>query len=60
MLNIGRVSNETNADIHMYIEEFILVRDLDTLLYKVELNYIGFVLVFIHTQQYLELSENCS
>ena len=25
MLNIGYVSNEKNADGHMYIEEFILV-----------------------------------
>ena len=25
MLNIGLVSNETNADVRMYIEEFILV-----------------------------------
>ena len=35
MLNIGYVSNETNEDVRMYIEEFILV-DLDTLLHKVE------------------------
>ena len=27
MLNIGYVSNETNKDVHMYIEEFILVDD---------------------------------
>ena len=25
LLNIGYVSNETNKDVHMYIEEFILV-----------------------------------
>ena len=25
LLNIGYVSNETKADVHMYIEEFILV-----------------------------------
>ena len=25
LLNIGYVSNETNTDVHMYIEEFILV-----------------------------------
>ena len=25
LLNIGYVSNETNADVRMYIEEFILV-----------------------------------
>ena len=31
------VSNETNTDVHMYIEEFILV-DVITLLYKLEVN----------------------
>ena len=44
MLNIGRVvlvSNETNTDVHMYIEEFILVDILDTLLYKVEVIWNG-------------------
>ena len=25
LLNIGYISNETNADVHLYIEEFILV-----------------------------------
>ena len=44
LLNIGYVSNETNTDVRMYIEEFILV-DLDTLLHKVEViwngNYTG-------------------
>ena len=32
MLNIGYVSNETNMDVCMYIEEFIL-EDLATLMY---------------------------
>ena len=36
----GVVSNETNTYVRMYIEEFILV-DLDTLLYKVEVENIG-------------------
>ena len=35
ILTTGVVSNETNAYVRMYIEEFILV-DLDTLLHKVE------------------------
>ena len=39
MLNIRYISNETNTDVHMYIEEFIL--DLLALLYKLELIYIG-------------------
>ena len=34
-LNIGSVSNEANTDVHMCIEEFILV-DVVTLLYKDE------------------------
>ena len=33
LLNIGYVSNETNTDVHMYIEEFILI-DIITLLYN--------------------------
>ena len=50
---------------HMYVctlEEFILV-DLDTLLHKVEVKYIGKILVYIHSQQrigYCEKCENCS
>ena len=38
MLNIGYISNETNGDVCMYIEEFIL---LEILLHKLELIYIG-------------------
>ena len=38
VLNIGYVSNETNTDVRMYIEEFIL-EDLHALLYKLELRY---------------------
>ena len=34
------VSNETNTDVHMYIEEFILV-DAVTLLYKLEVDMHG-------------------
>ena len=38
--DIGNVLNETNTDVHMYIEEFILV-DVVTLLYKDEMIYNG-------------------
>ena len=60
LLNIGYVSNETNEDVHMYIEEFIL-DDLHYLMYKLELRYyVENTLAFIQSQQYLELSEKCS
>ena len=59
MLNIGLVSNETNKDVRMYIEEFILV-DVVTLLYMDEVNNIGRMLVYIHSQQRIEKCENCS
>ena len=42
---IGRVSNETNEDVRMYTCRIYSSRDLDTLLYKVELNNIGKMLV---------------
>ena len=48
LLNIGLVSNETNEDVHMYIEEFFLV-DVVTLLYMDEVNNIGRMLVYIHS-----------
>ena len=51
MLNIGYVSNETNTDVRMYIEEFILV-DVVTLLYMDELNCIGNAVVYIQSQQW--------
>ena len=55
MLNIGYVSNETNADVRMYIEEFIL-DDLHYLMYKLELKIerycVGNTLVFIQSQQW--------
>ena len=38
---IERVSNETNEDVRMYTCRIYSSRDLDTLLYKVELNNIG-------------------
>ena len=46
LLNIGYVSNETNKDVHMYINRIYSSRYLDTLLHKVEMkilygNYIG-------------------
>ena len=40
MLNVGYILNETNEDVHMYIEEFILV-DVVTLLYKDEVIFNG-------------------
>ena len=46
-------------DVRMYNEEFIL-DDLDTLLHKVELNNIGRMQVYIHSQQRIEKCENCS
>ena len=56
----GVVSNETNAYVHMYIEEFIL-DDLHYLMYKMELrilcrNYTG--IYTIATMD--EKCENCS
>ena len=42
LLNIGYVSNETNTDVCMYIEEFYSSRDLDTLLLKVEVIWNGY------------------
>ena len=47
----------------MYVrtfEEFILVEILDTLLHKVEVNNIGKMQVYIHSQQRIEKCENCS
>ena len=53
MLNIGYVSNETNEDVCMYIEEFIL-DDLHYLMYKMELRYcVEITLVFIQSQQWM-------
>ena len=47
----GVVSNETNEDVRMYIEEFIL-DDLHYLMYKMELRYcVEITLVFIQLQQ---------
>ena len=42
---IERVLNETNKDVRMYTCRIYSSRDLDTLLYKVELNNIGKMLV---------------
>ena len=61
MLNIGYVSNETNEDVHMYTCRIYSSRDLDTLLHKVEeVNNIGRMQVYIHSQQRNEKCENCS
>ena len=53
------VSNETNEDVRMYIEEFILV-DVVTLLYKLKMDCIGNAVVYIHPQQRNEICENTS
>ena len=50
VLNIGYVSNETNTDVHMYTSRIYSSRDLDALLYKVEVITLEITLVFIHTQ----------
>ena len=56
----GVVSNETNEDVHMYIEEFIL-DDLHYLMYKMELrilcrNYTGIYTITTRDEK----CENCS
>ena len=51
ILMTGVVSNETNEDVRMYNEEFIL-DDLHYLMYKMELRYcVEITLVFIQSQQ---------
>ena len=59
ILTIGVVSNETNEDVRMYIEEFILV-EVVTLLYKLKMDmhwkFTGiYTIATIH-----EKCENCS
>ena len=56
------VSNETNEDVHMYNWRIYSSRYLDTFLHKVEfeLNNIGRMYVYIHSQQRIEKCENCS
>ena len=55
LLNIGYVSNETNTDARMYIEEFILVEIWIHCCTKLKLEWevitLENTLVFIHTQQ---------
>ena len=55
LLNIGYVSNETNTDARMYIEEFILVEIwihcCTKLKLECEVITLENTLVFIHTQQ---------
>ena len=49
----GVVLNETNEDVRMYIEEFIL-DDLHYLMFKMELRYcVEITLVFIQSQQWM-------
>ena len=53
---------EQTKDVRMYTCRIYSSRDLDTLLYKVELelNNIGRMLVYIHSQQRIAKCENCS
>ena len=57
---------EQTKDVRMYICSIYSSRDLDTLLHKVEVevevevNNIGRMLVYIHSQQRIEKCENCS
>ena len=60
IIHFGYVSNETNEDVRMYTCRIYSSRYLDTLLHKVELNSIGRMLVYIHSQQRIEKCENCS
>ena len=58
LLNIGcvvLVSNETNTDVHMYIEEFILV-DVITLLYKLEVKIWIEILTGLYTNATIDMS----
>ena len=50
ILMLGTRNVEQTKDVRMYIEEFILV-DVVTLLYMDEVNNIGKILVYIHSQQ---------
>ena len=47
-------------DVRMYTCRIYSSRDLDTLLHKVEVNNIGRMLVYIHSQQRIGKCENCS
>ena len=70
LLNIGSIrmyilmldtrNVEQMKDVCMYTCRIYSSRDLDTLLHKVELNNIGKMLVYIHSQQRIEKCENCS
>ena len=57
------VSNETNTDVRMYIDEFIL-DDMDALLYtdelKLNMNCSGNTLAFIQVQQWMRKNEKVS
>ena len=58
----GVVSNETNTDARMYIEEFILVEIWIHCCTKLKLYVLNIrrILVYIHSQQRIEICENCS
>ena len=47
-------------DVRMYTCRIYSSRYLDTLLHKVEVDNIGRMLVYIHSQQRIEKCENCS
>ena len=51
LLNIGYISNETNADVRVYIEEFILVEFWIHCCNKVEVITLENTLAFIQSQQ---------
>ena len=59
LLNIGYVSNETNTDVSMYACWIYSGRDLDTLLHKVEVIYIGNYTGIYTIETMDEECENC-
>ena len=63
ILMTGRNVEQTK-DVRMYICRIYSSRDLDTLLHKVEVlnevNGLGRMLSYIHSQQRIEKCENCS
>ena len=51
----GHVSNETNEDVRMYIEEFILVEIWIHCCTKLKMIRLGRMLSYIHSQQRIEM-----
>ena len=64
ILMLDTCNVEQTKDVCMYTCRIYSSRDLDTLLHKVEVevevNNIGRMLVYIHSQQRIEKCENCS